>query len=478
MDLLCSLGLKSLPEQATRLTIHPGIVKTLEENSDVRLGFSHCCNCGEELDDAKIKVVKCKGCQRVSYCSKSCMKQDSEEVPSQRGNEEDTAFGHSAVICSLLKLCNDDENAEDELFDDSNNKVNDVKLTNEKQGQAKDAALYRVQTEQESYPATLFNVLAESPTWFMEAMTRRIRYLEDPRSPVKQRRGKRDRSAISPNKQPSPSVGKKQLVIHIVGASTNSELWGWDGKKEDAAVLEAYAEASTNLLSYFENFPIILASVQLIFIGPDCPASSKFKVSIPDSKTILMMETHCCNYKEQNLESVPSPDVIVFFNPGFSCPDYNWTEALSVAASPSKAGSTPFVVTTNTEMEGFADIQCLLGGGYIDSESIPDDILEAIEYDVPKSRGNIDDADMTFFFGENPYHGLRVRQSGTMANDVFVKSMWMFGGLFQKNYRSNKSEIKESNNYDDEEAQEQPRKKHRSSKKGKGNNKKSNPALI
>ena len=34
----------------------------------------------------------------------------------------------------------------------------------------------RVQTELESYPATLFNILADSPNWFTEAMTRRVRY--------------------------------------------------------------------------------------------------------------------------------------------------------------------------------------------------------------------------------------------------------------------------------------------------------------
>jgi hypothetical protein len=473
MDLLCSLGLDSLPEQSTRLTSHPGIIKTLEDNADARLGFTHCCNCGTALDD---KVVKCKGCQRVSYCSKSCCKADTEEVRNAGGVEEETAFGHSAVICSLLKLCNDDEIAEDEIFKD------DDISTNQKPGPAKEAALYRVQTEQESYPATLFNVMAESPTWFMEAMTRRIRYLEDPRSPEKPRRGKRDREAIE---SPNNPVGNKQLVIHVVGASTNSELWGWDnnGKKDDVAgapVLDAYAEAATNLLSYFENFPIILASIRLVFIGPDCPKSGKCTVSIPDSKTVLVVETHGCNYGEQQTMSVPSPDVIVFFNPGFSCPDYDWSAAVATAATSSKAGSTPFLVTTNTEMEGFADIKCLLDGGYINSKSIPGDILEAVDHSDPKgNKSQVDDEfDGTFFFGENPYHGLRVRQSGTMANDVYVKSGWMFGGLFEKSRGSKKTSIDKA---DDNEEAEQPRKKHRSSSsnnKGKGNSKKSNPALI
>jgi len=475
MDLLCSIGLDSLPEQSTRLTSHPGTIKTLEDNADARLGFTSCCNCGTDIDCDKIKVVKCKGCQRVSYCSKSCCKADSEDIPEQQKNsglDDDMAFGHSAVICSLLKLCNDDEDAEDKLFNDTS-----IESHDQKQGDAKEAALYRVQTERESYPATLFNILSESPMWFMEAMTRRIRYLEDPRSPLqKQRRGKRDRNGISPTKPPSPVMGNKQLIIHIVGASTNSELWGWDGRSADAAVLDAYAEASTNLVSYLESFPIVLKSIRLIFIGPDCSKSCKHKVSIPESKTMLIVETHCYNYGEHNQhESVPSPDVIVFFNPGFSCPDYDWSKALSAAAKFSTSWSTPLLVTTNTEMEGFADIKYLLDGGYINAKSIPDDVCEAIDYSRPKFKSNVNDEDRAFFFGENPYHGLRVRQSGTMANDIYVKSKWMFGALIEKSYNSKKAKTKELCKIEDEESHERPRKKY---KKEKGNNKKSNPALI
>ena len=339
--------------------------------------------------------------------------------------------------------------------------------------------MYRVQTELESYPATLFNILADSPNWFTEAMTRRIRYLEDCRSPEKVRRGKRDRTAISSTTQPSctNNLGNnKQLVIHIVGASSNSELWGWDGKNEnsEAAVLEAYAEASTNLTSYFENFPITLKSIRLIFIGPDCPKHhSKCSVKISDSKTVLILETHCCNYGQHDRESVPTPDVIVFFNPGFSCPDYDWSSALDSAISSSNIGATPFLITTNTEMEGFADIKYLLDGDYIDSKSIPGDILEALDYPSTKGNCDIDDVNKSFFFDMNPFHGLRVRQSGTMANDVYVKSRWMIGGLFERDSNNNNQKTEEGDN---EYVHQQPKKKHRSGKKG--NNKKNNPALI
>ena len=38
----------------------------------------------------------------------------------------------------------------------------------------REAARYRVRTERESYPATLFNVLSEGPDWFVEAITLRL----------------------------------------------------------------------------------------------------------------------------------------------------------------------------------------------------------------------------------------------------------------------------------------------------------------
>ena len=466
MDLLCSLGIESLPEQSTRLVSHPGIIKTLRDNADARIGFTHCCNCGARLGN---EAKACKGCQRVTYCSKACCKADAEEIPSEGkdGLEDEIAVGHNAVICSLLKLCNDDDEAEDQIFEHGN----ETKSRSQKQGQA---AHYRIQTEQESYPATLFNVLAESPAWFMEAMTRRIRYLEDVRSPEKQRRGKRDRSTISPcKKQPA---GNKQLVIHVVGASTNCELWGWDGGTKNPAVLNAYAEASIGLLSYIENFQIILKSVRIVFIGPDCPTHFCHNLSIPDSQTELIVETHCHNYGE-HADSIPTPDAIVFFNPGFSCPDYDWSESLLAASKYAKAGPLPFLVTTNTEMEGFADIKYLLDSGCISSNAVPSNLLEAID-SVDSGIGNKDDTDKAFFFGENPYHGLRVRQSGTMANDLFVKSMWILGGLFEMPGSLNKRKIKADAEEKNEDGHAHPKKKQRGAEEVKGNSKKSNPALI
>jgi len=534
MDLLSSLGLgNALPEQSTRLSSHPGIVKALDNHgADVRIGFNHCLHCGASLPVASsksssssasnpesaavIRPVSCKGCKRVKYCSSSCRTADSEEDPSQYGDDQ-SACGHSPVICALLNLCNDDDDAEEELLlqvekTATKNSKNKSKPGGKSKDPKEEAARYRVQTELESYPATLFNILSESPDWFVEALTQRLRSsiygggvisskdsdedAEEERSSNREqqkRRGKRDRVAATPSPPNSSSSNtnkrkrRNELVLHIVGASVDSELWNWNGttNKEDGraeAVFSAYAEASTNLTSHLKNLLESSIDVRCIFIGPDCPKTKSaspctVEVPIPETKSSkLIFETHCCNYgeddedtkkqkqkkekttKQQQQEqqtqqhqqqqpstsssSLSAPDAIIFFNPGFSCPDYDWSMALTTAASYSSsysssldeaANNTPFLITTNTEMEGIADVKCLLDGGYVHPRTIPDHILEAVDYSVDKEEEEDeydDDDEPCFFFSENPYAGLRVRQSGTMGNDLYVKNRWIVGGLF------------------------------------------------
>ena len=339
-------------------------------------------------------------------------------------------------VSRLLSLCNDDERAEDDLYNTSTKQNSSTNSS-----QKEEAAKYRVQTERESYPATLFNMLiADGPPWLIENMTRRIRYREEVRSPegkAKKRRGKRDRQSFSAEEVSSESGSSRQLVLHIIGASVDSELWGWDGTKTSYThneMLDAYAEASTNVLSYLKNFIDSVESIKLIFVGPDCPSPEKAVVcrcetSIPGSKAILRIETHCCNYGED--ATLQDPDAIIFFNPGLSCPDYDWSKALSAASS--HQPFTPFIITTNTEMEGFADIKSLVDGGYISTKELPSYVLDTIADEATSNNedDNEDDDKKRFFFCENPYAGLRVRQSGTMANDLYVKSRYVMGGLFQ-----------------------------------------------
>jgi hypothetical protein len=369
------------------------------------------------------------------------------------------------------------------------------------------------------------------------------------------RRGKRDRTTAfgdsgndESQKRHNSSATTTEIVLHIVGATTESELWGWDGSNNSASssssssssvdVLNAYTEASTNLITYLEELlQVPSITLRCIFIGPNCGNSSRSSSSakipittamnydtssLPMKKkssitttnsSMLIIETQCCNYgssKNNTKEFLfPIPDVIIFFNPGFSCPDYDWSSALLYASSLSMCdnvggGPIPFLVTTNTELEGYADIKVLLDGGCINISTVSRDVLEAIDYPIDNrnSRNNKQNED-DFIFGMNPYVGLRVRQSGTMGNDLFVKNRWIICGLFQKSSiirpstttpptrnkmkdqeRKRNRSITDSRNNDDDDddiGEEKSRKRQRQDNVvggGDKNAKKKNPALI
>jgi hypothetical protein len=114
-------------------------------------------------------------------------------------------------------------------------------------------------------------------------------------------------------------------------------------------------------------------------------------------------------------------------------------------------------------MEGIADCQFLLDQDCI--QTIPP-ALAAIfgMYSIPDDEAGDDElSPTTSIFSENPFCGSRVRQSGTMGNDLFVKNRWMFMGILDSFEVS-------------------PRKKDSISKKVKlsssNNSKNNNPALI
>eukprot|EP00956_Cyclotella_meneghiniana_P032565 scaffold90134_cov51-Cyclotella_meneghiniana.AAC.8 len=121
--------------------------RTSHKTDCARLGFT-------QLQLRSIRVEQCSedcdvkgepGCQRVSYCSKSCRKSDYKHVPQNSNDvEEDvTAFGHSAVICSLLMTCNDDDDAEDDVYNKNDTKSVGKTTENVKVNLTKEVALYR-----------------------------------------------------------------------------------------------------------------------------------------------------------------------------------------------------------------------------------------------------------------------------------------------------------------------------------------------
>jgi hypothetical protein len=397
MDLLKSLHLEELPEQQTR-TSH---LAEDHPEFDLNLGFDACCSCGKESP----KVV-CGSCRRILYCSKECREQDSNPP----NDEEEQALGHTSVVCALLALCNDDEAVE-------SGESKSVRDKDKRQG-----ATDRVASEYESYPATLANAIMEGPCY----------------------------------QKTLRNCKRRNLTIHVVGASMDSELWeGHPDKEEERNVFRNYADALSEIADSYK-----LKGLFLHFVGPDCPKKSMegsepvSSINGGPSSCKLKYQTIRGEYNTKVLQDhqSESPDVVVFFNPGFTCPDYDWKEALLTIGS-----GVPCLITTNTELEGVADAQYLLDNNFV--EELPAALLGIMG--SGESEENVED-EIESFFSVNPYCGMRVRQSGTMANDLYGKNRWIFGGVFGS---KDKNEYKAA-------ARKKPK------IEGSGNSKKKNPALV
>eukprot|EP00527_Entomoneis_sp_CCMP2396_P008952 CAMPEP_0198147182 /NCGR_PEP_ID=MMETSP1443-20131203/33596_1 /TAXON_ID=186043 /ORGANISM="Entomoneis sp., Strain CCMP2396" /LENGTH=409 /DNA_ID=CAMNT_0043811371 /DNA_START=24 /DNA_END=1249 /DNA_ORIENTATION=+ len=385
MDLLASLNIDELPEQQTRM------MEIMERHPElnVRLGFDACCNCGTELS-SPTSIIACPFCQRVDYCSEGCREQDSKVLStmslveaSSPEEPTETATGHSSIICALLKLCQDDDDVE-------------AKEATHLDAQRREASQDRIQSELESYPATLANVIATGP--FCQSVLRDCQ-----------------RSS------------EKKLTIHVIGATAEAELWGNDEDLD--AISRSYAEAFADLADQRN-----LSLIEILFVGLDCPISN-LQQSRPIGKTNqsangqLVMRTYRGAYSTELLaeHNVANANVVVFFNPGFTVPEYNWVESLDYIPK-----GTPFLSATNTEMEGVADCQFLLDQDRI--QSIPPGLADMFGLYSHADDGDDDAMAMreTSFFTVNPFCGNRVRQSGTMANDLFVKNRWMLGGIMDR----------------------------------------------
>ena len=396
MDVLRSLNLEELPEQQTRMA------HLVEEHPDFqfKLGFDSCCTCGQPEP-----TLMCPNCQRVKYCSHNCMQKDTiafTEADIESDPNQDTAMGHSSIVCTLLQTCNDDE---------------DVEAGNSQNQKARN----RIQSEFESYPATLSNAIIDGPV-FQSAL----------------------RSA-------------RNLVVHVIGASVDAELWDMQSAEDSERVVDAYADA---LIELSEKASLDIIS--LYFVGPDCPDTSieaTRELRSVDKKTgSLLFKTVKAIYDDQVLKenAVPKPDIVVFFNPGFTVPEYNWKD--SVQSIPK---GTPFLSTTNTEVEGIADTQFLLDLDRI--QELPPGLADIFGMYCQEEEESDDRVDGPFFT-ENPFCGSRVRQSGTMGNDLFVKSRWMLGAVMDS--------------YAPTKAKKESASKRVRTRNGLSDNKEGNPALI
>jgi len=441
MDLLAALNIDELPEQQTR-TLH---IMEAHPELDVKLGFDACCACGTRLSDSMKMRVTCSQCERVDYCSEKCRHEDSQALTSsvasaskksaseEHGDEfppaEETAMGHSSIICALLKLCQDDDDVE-----------SDDAAVAQFEHKRREAAQDRIQSELESYPATLVNAIAEGPCYQKKLWTGICK----------------DTNA---------------LIVHVIGASVEAELWGSSAKHKTDLTQDNILE--TAIPYYTEAFAELaekkaLTQIDLFMFGPECPSPKNLQTSRSISRMDgselgqLTIRTYNGSYGSRLLKQhdVPKANVVVFFNPGFTVPDYTWKESLACIPT-----GTPFLSTTNTEMEGIADCQFLLDQDRI--QSIPPGLAEMFGLYSHADDGDDDAMALreTSFFTINPFCGSRIRQSGTMGNDLFVKNRWMLGGIMDT--------------FDPSIAQQSSvgSKKRRTAEEG-GNSKASNPALI
>jgi len=464
-------------------------------------------------------IITCNACRRINYCSNECLKMDSDPFQDEKEvteMEEDGARGHGPVVCALLRLCEVDEAVEKGAYDYESQKFG-------KRGDEQwDASCDRIRSELESYPATLSNLLLQSNPYgdmdsnndyLEEEEEEETENLVDPNQnipfyrPLLNNTLKIDQE----NNKEGNQQFNRCLTIHIIGASEEAELWyGKRGHMQRTKghlsdyfsfpnVYDAYAEALTEVILTYH-----LDQLQLIFVGPDCPSKNVMIVktipcssssSSPQTSSLsqskkrkkehahghghghghgnfnnnnnnkvktceLIMQTHRTIYNQsyKSSQSYRKPHMVVFFNPGFTCPDYDWSEALQCVPS-----NTPYLVTTNTEMEGIADCTYLMDNEYI--SNLPNDIADIIVNEDNNDNMKQNDGEMTNlnhqFLTINLYAGSRVRQSGTMANDLFVKNRWILGGI-----------LNETSN------QQEPLKKDVDKKRKKKKSKRSNSALM
>tara|TARA_B110000971_G_C19614439_1_gene321870 strand:+ start:94 stop:531 length:438 start_codon:yes stop_codon:yes gene_type:complete len=110
-----------------------------------------CCTCG--TSDA---AIQCQACGRVCYCTAKCLSKDAKKS----GDE-----GHTKSICRYLQLCNEDEAAEKTINKKKRNAKNKLQRADFLASVYNSDAFERVQSEKQSFPATLSNCILDHPTF-------------------------------------------------------------------------------------------------------------------------------------------------------------------------------------------------------------------------------------------------------------------------------------------------------------------------
>ncbi|PNH05804.1 hypothetical protein TSOC_007915 [Tetrabaena socialis] len=186
----------------------------------------------------------------------------------------------------------------------------------------------------------------------------------------------------------------RPLNLAVLGAAGDAEL-------ADPASWQVVADAAGN-------------DVRILFVGPEVPddlqgteaqhgrVATRFVQSTYDE----LLAGCSGGGAELVPAAAPGPDVYLAFNPGLTCPDYDWnrtvgalTRAASAAHDDTSEGQQRraqpcLVVATNTRMEALMESEVLLELGW-----------------RPEAPPEC-----------NPYTSLKPLQSGTLANDLYRKN--------------------------------------------------------
>ncbi|GLC44370.1 hypothetical protein PLESTB_000476700 [Pleodorina starrii] len=178
--------------------------------------------------------------------------------------------------------------------------------------------------------------------------------------------------------------GNRPLELVVLGAAADAELGDLDSWQVVAAALNR--------------------DVRIKFVGPEVPEDL---ADTEEQRGRVSMRFLQRTYEARSPQSGATPDIYFAFNPGFTCPDYEWSDTVKglarAARSPSGGGTSGssarpcLVVATNTSMEAQMEAEWLEEYGW--------------RADAPSAT--------------NPYTSLKLIQSGTLANDLYRKNAWL-----------------------------------------------------
>ncbi|KAG2499976.1 hypothetical protein HYH03_002261 [Edaphochlamys debaryana] len=191
----------------------------------------------------------------------------------------------------------------------------------------------------------------------------------------------------------STAAAARPLQLIVLGAAGDAEL-------ADPSSWQVVADA-------------VDTDVRIVFVGPEVPDSLAGTGAQYGRVSQWYLQS---TYGDDSLTAAAErtgqaavlqhPDAFLAFNPGFTCPDYEWVEtlaALSKAVRPGQAqaaggGRGPcLIVATNTRLEADMENDMLREQGWV-----------AVSPSAP-----------------NPFTSLKAQQNGVYANDCYRKNAWL-----------------------------------------------------